>query len=85
MPPYESVKCPECDGPMISRTGKYGTFWGCKKYPECKGTRDSQGRSKADREEYKRDKAEKENREYEPDLNPFAPENVKNEFTFKKK
>jgi len=46
----ENVKCPECDGEMVSRTGKYGVFWGCKKFPECKGTRDSQGRSKADRE-----------------------------------
>ena len=48
------MKCPECGGPMASRTGKYGVFWGCKKFPECKGTRDSMGRSKADREEYKR-------------------------------
>lgn len=53
MPPYESVKCPECSGEMISRNGKFGVFWGCKSYPKCRGTRDSQGRSKADREEWK--------------------------------
>lgn len=47
--PYESVKCPECNGEMISRTGKFGVFWGCKKFPSCKGTRDNQGRSKYDR------------------------------------
>jgi ssDNA-binding Zn-finger/Zn-ribbon topoisomerase 1 len=41
--------CPDCDGPMISRKGKFGVFWGCKNYPVCTGTRDSQGRSKADR------------------------------------
>jgi len=46
---YENVKCPKCDGEMVSRTGKFGVFWGCKDYPNCKGTRDSQGRSKADR------------------------------------
>lgn len=46
----ENVKCPECSGEMISRTGKFGVFWGCKNYPECKGTRDSLGRSKAERE-----------------------------------
>ena len=46
--------CPDCDGEMVSRTGQYGVFWGCKAYPKCKGTRDSMGRSKADREEYKR-------------------------------
>ena len=39
---------------MISRKGAYGIFWGCRAYPQCKGTRDSMGRSKADREEYKR-------------------------------
>tara|TARA_R110002012_G_scaffold85098_3_gene212286 strand:- start:8222 stop:9706 length:1485 start_codon:yes stop_codon:yes gene_type:complete len=38
----EHVKCPECQGPMVSRTARKGkhigeTFWGCKKYPNCKG------------------------------------------------
>ena len=50
-PPYENVKCPVCDGPMVSRKSSYGVFWGCKDYPNCKGTRDSQGRSKEDREQ----------------------------------
>ena len=47
------TKCPECDGPMISSHGKFGIFWGCKNYPICKGTRDSMGRSKQDRENSK--------------------------------
>jgi ssDNA-binding Zn-finger/Zn-ribbon topoisomerase 1 len=51
--PIEDTKCPECDGPMISRHTSTGVFWGCKDYPKCKGTRDSMGRSKADREEEK--------------------------------
>lgn len=51
----ENVKCPKCDGPMVSRTSSYGSFWGCKDYPNCKGTRDSMGRSKADREKWKRE------------------------------
>jgi hypothetical protein len=42
----EDVKCPDCDGPMVSRKSQYGVFWGCKKYPKCKGTRDSMGRTK---------------------------------------
>lgn len=50
-PILEDVKCPECGGKMASRTGKYGTFWGCLKYPDCRGTRDSMGRSKAEREQ----------------------------------
>lgn len=45
----EEVKCPDCGGKMISRSGQYGKFWGCAKFPECKGTRDSLGRSKQDR------------------------------------
>lgn len=49
----ENVKCPECSGEMVSRKGQYGVFWGCKDYPNCKGTRDNLGRSKADREEEK--------------------------------
>jgi hypothetical protein len=48
-PVYQNVICPDCGGVMVSRSGKYGTFWGCRNYPECRGTRDSQGRSKADR------------------------------------
>jgi len=50
---YEDVKCPECGGKMISRKGQYGTFWGCAKYPDCRGTRDSEGRSKAERDAQK--------------------------------
>jgi len=47
---YEEWKCPECGGKMISRKGQYGTFWGCAKYPDCRGTRDSMGRSKEERQ-----------------------------------
>jgi hypothetical protein len=32
-------RCPKCDSPMTQRTGKFGAFWGCTRYPECKGTR----------------------------------------------
>ena len=43
----ESVKCPQCDGPMVSRvSGKNGQrFWGCADYPTCKGTRNTDGES----------------------------------------
>lgn len=49
-PIVEDVLCPECNCKMISRKGQYGTFWGCSQYPKCRGTRDSMGRSKAERE-----------------------------------
>ena len=48
--PIEETLCPECGKRMKSRTGKYGVFWGCSDYPNCRGTRDSQGRSKAERD-----------------------------------
>lgn len=62
--PYENVKCPECGSDMISRKGTYGVFWGCKRYPNCRGTRDSQGRSKAEqRADRERDNQEVEHQE----------------------
>ena len=71
------LKCPECDGPMISRSGQYGAFWGCKKFPSCKGTRDSMGRSKAER------KAEKD--ASEEDVQVGSPTILQNDmYRFKK-
>ncbi len=36
--------CPRCEGPMKLRKGQYGAFFGCLKYPECKGTVDARDR-----------------------------------------
>ena len=30
--------CPACGGEMAKRKGNYGLFYGCKNYPNCKGT-----------------------------------------------
>ncbi|MEW6213938.1 MAG: type I DNA topoisomerase [Nitrospirota bacterium] len=32
-------KCEKCGAPMMLRTGKYGKFLSCSRYPECKNTR----------------------------------------------
>ena len=32
--------CPRCGEPMRKRNGKYGEFWGCKGYPDCRYTED---------------------------------------------
>lgn len=32
-------QCPVCGENMVYRKGPYGEFWGCSKYPKCKGTR----------------------------------------------
>ncbi|MFH1050215.1 MAG: type I DNA topoisomerase [bacterium] len=34
----EGIICPECGSPMFLRESRYGKFYGCTKYPECKGT-----------------------------------------------
>ncbi|BES70825.1 DNA topoisomerase III [Marinobacter nanhaiticus D15-8W] len=33
------VHCPQCRAPMREREGKFGRFWACSRYPQCKGTR----------------------------------------------
>ncbi len=35
----ETILCPICKSPMVKRNGKFGEFYGCSKFPECKGTR----------------------------------------------
>ena len=32
------VRCSQCGGVMVKRSGKYGEFYGCKNYPLCKFT-----------------------------------------------
>lgn len=37
IPPKETDKiCPQCNGKMVIRTGKYGEFLACSNYPNCK-------------------------------------------------
>jgi DNA topoisomerase-1 len=35
----EAPVCEECGKPMQLRRSRFGTFWGCTGYPECKGTK----------------------------------------------
>lgn len=34
----KSSICPKCGGQLIQRKGKYGNFYGCSNYPNCKFT-----------------------------------------------
>jgi DNA topoisomerase-1 len=34
----EALRCPECGNAMRIREGRYGSFYGCTRYPECRGT-----------------------------------------------
>lgn len=63
----ENLTCPECGAAMVSRETRptkdlFGSvsrrFWGCSRFPVCKGTRDTEGRSKAERQA-DRDESEK--------------------------
>ena len=31
--------CPKCGMRMVKRISKYGTFYGCSQYPNCKSTK----------------------------------------------
>lgn len=31
-------RCPECRSDLVLRKGPHGHFYGCEKYPKCKGT-----------------------------------------------
>ena len=40
----ENANCPQCGSPMVLRTARRGpssgnSFWGCPRYPDCRGTR----------------------------------------------
>ncbi len=34
--------CPQCGSPLKMRNGRYGDFWGCTAYPECRYTKNVQ-------------------------------------------
>lgn len=34
-------KCPRCGSPLKLRSGRFGEFWGCTSYPNCKYTKDA--------------------------------------------
>ncbi|MFM9271864.1 DNA topoisomerase, partial [Halomonas elongata] len=39
LPEMPSESCPLCQAKMRKRNGEDGPFWGCTRYPECKGTK----------------------------------------------
>ena len=34
------LRCPKCGSSLIKRNGRFGEFWGCLNYPNCKFTKD---------------------------------------------
>jgi len=45
--------CPKCGSEMKIRNGRRGEFWGCSKFPRCKGTKSIGGYSKKFKAEQK--------------------------------
>lgn len=37
----EDASCPRCGGMLMKRKGKFGVFWGCSAYPQCRYTRNA--------------------------------------------
>jgi hypothetical protein len=46
IPPSEGPACPACNSRTRLRNGRNGPFYGCTKYPECKGTVDVASRAR---------------------------------------
>jgi DNA topoisomerase-1 len=42
--------CPECGQPLLERRGRFGKFFACSAYPECKYTRDAGKNQRAEDE-----------------------------------
>jgi ssDNA-binding Zn-finger/Zn-ribbon topoisomerase 1 len=38
-PAAGAVRCPKCGSKMVLRSGRYGKFYGCSKFPYCRATR----------------------------------------------
>ena len=34
----ETIYCGECKAPMVLRESRFGPFYGCSRYPDCKGS-----------------------------------------------
>lgn len=51
----DTLLCPDCGSEMKLRTNSQNgqKFWGCTKYPKCRGTRDEDGLSREEREAQK--------------------------------
>jgi Topoisomerase DNA binding C4 zinc finger len=64
------VKCPECDEVMLLRDGSNGTFYGCARFPTCRGTRsfplDAQARKQIELERQKKMREKKFKRRRQP-------------------
>jgi DNA topoisomerase-1 len=45
----EAPKCPDCGADLVMRSSRFGKFWGCSSYPECRFMRPLKGEARAKR------------------------------------
>lgn len=38
-----ALSCPRCHSTMVRRSSRHGLFWGCSRFPNCRGTRALEG------------------------------------------
>ncbi|MBU2508949.1 type I DNA topoisomerase [Patescibacteria group bacterium] len=69
----EGVVCPECSGAMVLKHGRYGKFFACTKYPECKGTKPLPGEKPKAKPEPTDEKCEKCNSMMVKKIGRFGP------------
>ncbi|MBP9758089.1 type I DNA topoisomerase [Candidatus Dojkabacteria bacterium] len=48
----DEIKCPDCGAKMIIKLGRFGKFYSCSKWPECKGILGNESTSKEDLENF---------------------------------
>lgn len=49
-----SYKCPKCNAPMLLRENSHTgeRFWGCSRFPDCRGSRGFDGMTYAEKRQY---------------------------------
>ncbi|SHO80769.1 DNA topoisomerase I [hydrothermal vent metagenome] len=52
-------KCPQCEGELLLRKGRYGEFIACSNFPKCKYTKNVDGTEKTPKEEKSDEKCDK--------------------------
>jgi DNA topoisomerase-1 len=44
----KDIVCPECGSPMVLKLGRFGRFYSCSRFPDCKGMRSTDGKTEAE-------------------------------------
>ncbi len=53
---YADFACKKCKSKMVKRKSKFGEFYGCEKFPQCRATADTEGNFKESKKKWKKNK-----------------------------